>query len=149
MTQLYHDNGAAFGRRTRYFRNAAGGGVEWIYAVDWAGGDRRWYGFGMDGTATIAKLQAGGMFLSRIESGAHRFPAVEAYNADVRACPTYHDGTPRKQWHELGDVERESWIKNPTPREYRSELTPEGEQLVIPGCERKATPKARQLGLWG
>lgn len=32
---------------------------------------------------------------------------------------------------------------------YRSELTPEGEQLVIPGCERKAKPRERQLGLWG
>lgn len=35
-------------------------------------------------------------------------------------------------------------------RRYPSELTPIGEQLVIPGCERRAAPgKAQQLGLWG
>lgn len=30
-----------------------------------------------------------------------------------------------------------------------TELTPAGEQFVIPGCERNASPKARQLGLFG
>lgn len=34
-------------------------------------------------------------------------------------------------------------------RGYRCELTPEGEQAVIPGCERNASPKARQLDLFG
>lgn len=32
MTAIYHDNGRAFGRSTRLFRNTDGG-VEWIYAV--------------------------------------------------------------------------------------------------------------------
>lgn len=30
-----------------------------------------------------------------------------------------------------------------------TELTPAGEQFVIPGCERNASPKAKQLGLFG
>lgn len=70
MTQLYHDNGAAFGRRTRYFRNAAGGGVEWIYAVDHAGGCDRWYGYlATGGHETIASLQISGMDLVRLDAG--------------------------------------------------------------------------------
>jgi hypothetical protein len=31
---------------------------------------------------------------------------------------------------------------------YRSELTPIGEQLVIPGCEQNAAPGKRQLDLF-
>ena len=31
---------------------------------------------------------------------------------------------------------------------FRSELTPAGEQLVIPGCERNLAPAARQLDLF-
>ena len=31
---------------------------------------------------------------------------------------------------------------------YRAELTPAGEQFVIPGCERNAAPGARQLDLF-
>ena len=31
---------------------------------------------------------------------------------------------------------------------FRSELTPAGEQLVIPGCERNLAPSARQLDLF-
>lgn len=104
MTEIYSDNGAAFGRRTRLFRNGAHGGVEWIYAVDYAGGDRRWYGYGMAPDCSIAELQADGMFLSRIESGAHRF---------------------------------------------NTELTPAGEQTVIPGCERDdARTGAKQMSLF-
>jgi len=34
-------------------------------------------------------------------------------------------------------------------REYRAELTAAGEQSVIPGCERNASPKMRQLDLFG
>ena len=30
-----------------------------------------------------------------------------------------------------------------------TELTPAGEQFVIPGCERNASTKAKQLGLFG
>jgi len=32
---------------------------------------------------------------------------------------------------------------------FRSELTPEGEQLVIPGCERNRSKTLRQLDLFG
>ncbi len=31
---------------------------------------------------------------------------------------------------------------------YSTELTPEGEQAVIPGCERNAAPGAKQLDLF-
>ena len=39
-----------------------------------------------------------------------------AYEADCKARPTYHDGTPRKAWDALGAPERWSWVRNPTPR---------------------------------
>lgn len=32
-----------------------------------------------------------------------------AYEADVKRKPFYHDGTPRKQWTELNDIEQWSW----------------------------------------
>jgi hypothetical protein len=35
----------------------------------------------------------------------------EAYAVDLAAHPTYHDGTPRKAWADLGNVERWSWSK--------------------------------------
>jgi hypothetical protein len=41
--------------------------------------------------------------------------AQEAYEEDVRRHPLYHDGTPRKSWDE---VARQSWEKNPTPRDW-------------------------------
>jgi len=66
--EIYHDNGAAFGRRTRFFRNADIGGVEWMYGVDYANGDQRWYGYMSTGFhETISSLKASGMFLSRLE----------------------------------------------------------------------------------
>ena len=34
------------------------------------------------------------------------------------------------------------------PPAFRSELTPTGEQLVIPGCEKNAAPGTRQLDLF-
>jgi hypothetical protein len=43
----------------------------------------------------------------------------EAYEEDCRRRPTYPDGTPRKTWEELADVERSSWDRDPTPREWR------------------------------
>ena len=65
MTYIYSDNGAAFGNRTRLFRDCEGG-VEWMFGVDYASGSDRWYGYGMEPDNSIAKLQAAGMFLSRI-----------------------------------------------------------------------------------
>lgn len=63
---IYTDNGAAFGNRTRLFRNT-NGGVEWMYAVDYASGHDRWYGFGMQPNNSIDKLKSNGMFLSRLD----------------------------------------------------------------------------------
>jgi len=62
---IYQDNAAELGLRTRLFRNAVGGGVEWMYAVDHAAGDRRWYGFGACGESpTIESLIESGMSLT-------------------------------------------------------------------------------------
>lgn len=36
-----------------------------------------------------------------------------AYEAAVRARPTYHDGMPRKAWSQLGQAERWTWIREP------------------------------------
>ena len=69
MTQVYHDNGRADGRRTRFFRDGENGGVEWMYGVDYANGDTRWYGYGAQPGLTIERLKRGGMFLSRIDDG--------------------------------------------------------------------------------
>lgn len=33
----------------------------------------------------------------------------QAYEASLADTPLYHDGTPRKTWAQLGDVERWSW----------------------------------------
>ena len=68
MSIIYNDNGAARGLRTRYFRDAPSG-VEWIYAVDYAGGSpfTRWHTFGMacyTPDNSIAKLIARGMVLT-------------------------------------------------------------------------------------
>jgi hypothetical protein len=35
-----------------------------------------------------------------------------------------------------------------SPPRRPTELTPIGEQYVIPGCERHTTPKIKQLSLW-
>ena len=35
------------------------------------------------------------------------------------------------------------------PEPFRTELTPAGEQTVIPGCERNFAPGKRQLDLFG
>lgn len=43
-------------------------------------------------------------------------PGRKAYEADVVARPLYHDGTPRRAWHELSEIARKSWELNPTPR---------------------------------
>ncbi|RWR30516.1 hypothetical protein D2T29_12660 [Sinirhodobacter populi] len=66
MSEAYTDNGAAFGRRTRVFRDCVTGcGVEWMYAVDYAGGDSRWYRFHPAAGGTVEGLQANGMKLTR------------------------------------------------------------------------------------
>ena len=65
--EVYSDNGRAFGNRTRVFRECEHGGLEWMYGVDYASGDDRWYCFYP--ADSIAQAKAQGMFLSRIESG--------------------------------------------------------------------------------
>lgn len=42
--------------------------------------------------------------------------AQAAYEADCKARPTYHTGEPRKRWHQLSEIVRDSWLRNPTPR---------------------------------
>lgn len=69
MAEIYHDNGSAFGRRTRVFRDTDGG-VEWMYAVDYAGGSDRWFFFHPGAGQSIDAMKRGGMFLSRLDSGA-------------------------------------------------------------------------------
>ena len=61
---IYSDDGPARGCRTRYFRDSAYGGVEWMFAVDYASGNRRWYGFGMNPNNSIAKMTVEGFTLS-------------------------------------------------------------------------------------
>lgn len=48
--------------------------------------------------------------------GVRKSPGRIAYDADCSARPTYNDNAPRKAWHELSDVARDSWERNPTPR---------------------------------
>jgi hypothetical protein len=62
---IYQDNGAAKGLRTRMFRDGGNGGVEWMYAVDYASGYTRWYGYGMEKGLTIRKMMDDGMHLVR------------------------------------------------------------------------------------
>jgi hypothetical protein len=41
-----------------------------------------------------------------------------AYEADRLAHPLHHDGTARALWADLSDIARESWRRNPTPRNW-------------------------------
>ncbi|TNC65797.1 hypothetical protein [Rubellimicrobium roseum] len=49
----------------------------------------------------------------------------------------------------LDEVDPPAEAGAPSGVRFRSELTPEGEQLVIPGCERNRSSKLRQLDLFG
>lgn len=40
----------------------------------------------------------------------------EAYEEDVKSRPSYHDGSHRKTWKQLGAVEQWTWERNPGPR---------------------------------
>ena len=68
---IYHDNGASRGLRTRVFRDAEDGGVEWMYAADYASTDsefHRWYHFGPAWNGNIKSLILNqGLFLSRLD----------------------------------------------------------------------------------
>lgn len=39
-----------------------------------------------------------------------------AYEAELKARPTYDDGSPRRTWEQLGPIAQWSWERNPTPR---------------------------------
>lgn len=56
----------------------------------------------MNNYATDAAVRANPALLGRA-----------AYEASLAACPVYPDGTPRKPWEALGDVERWSWERQP------------------------------------
>jgi hypothetical protein len=52
-----------------------------------------------------------------------------AYEQECEVMPRYHDCTHRLSWHELSDIARWSWERNPTPRwekkrdaEYKDQL---------------------------
>ncbi len=70
--------------------------------------------------------------------------AKEIYAADGRRRPLYHDGTPRKRWDQLGALEQSTWA--PQCHDFTTELTEQGEQLVIPGCERPQQTQERPQG---
>ena len=66
MQMIFSDNGGSRGLRTRLFRDCQNGrGVEWMYAVDWAAGHDRWFGFGMSDGNSIAKMMADGWPLEK------------------------------------------------------------------------------------
>lgn len=47
---------------------------------------------------------------------AKKSPGQLAYEAEVVTVPTYHDGSPRRPWHRLGDAAQCSWERDPRPR---------------------------------
>lgn len=53
-----------------------------------------------------------------------RSAGQRAYEAELEAVPNYPDGTPRRGWHEIDDVARLSWEKNPTPRWIKQNSEP-------------------------
>lgn len=47
-------------------------------------------------------------------------PGQAAYAADCKRRPTYHDGSPRKEWARLPAIARESWERSaPDPDQER------------------------------
>ncbi len=45
-------------------------------------------------------------------------PGEKAYNEDRKRAPTYPDGTRRRTWASMPQWMRDTWEKNPSPREY-------------------------------
>lgn len=76
------------------------------------------------------------------------FAGYMAYFRDLRDHPADSDGNPRKEWHEISDDDRARWIASQEAQRFASELTPEGEQYVIPGCEQNRDPEKKQLNLF-
>lgn len=66
MSKIYTDNGAVNGLRTRLFRNADGG-VEWIYAADYAAGSDRWFFYHPGAGRAVEQMIAKGVRLEPYE----------------------------------------------------------------------------------
>ena len=45
-------------------------------------------------------------------------PGELAYNEDVRRQPTYHTGERRPAWTALETYAKQSWERDPTPRDW-------------------------------
>lgn len=59
------------------------------------------------------------------------------------------DALPQSIFSDRADAEQAArFARDWSETTYATELTPEGEQTVIPGCERNAAPGARQLDLF-
>ncbi len=44
----------------------------------------------------------------------------QAYEADCKLRPNYgRSGKPRPKWDDLDDIAQQSWIKSPSPREWK------------------------------
>lgn len=43
----------------------------------------------------------------------------QAYEEDCRRRPTYHDGTKRQHWDQLDKIAKDSWDRNPVPRNWK------------------------------
>lgn len=65
-TPIFQENRVPFNLKTRVFRDVPGG-VEWMYGVDYANGDTRWYTFHPGVGSSIAEMQSNGMSLAPID----------------------------------------------------------------------------------
>jgi len=67
-------------------------------------------------------MNAGRIVAGMIEDGEMELSLVSAgrlaYEEDVRRCPNYDDGTPRKRWDQLTSIEQFTWRQMPKPRDY-------------------------------
>ena len=64
---IHHDNGAALGRRTRFFRDCqTTGAIQWLYGADYANGSSDWLTYYPGAGLSVADLIKQGMFLSRL-----------------------------------------------------------------------------------
>jgi len=50
-------------------------------------------------------------------------PGELAYNEDLRRQPTYHTGKPRPAWTALETYAKQSWERDPTPRDWTAPFT--------------------------
>jgi len=85
--------------------------------------------------------------LRRAEKNANLRAGLEAWK--VYESAVWMESRDMHAHRSLAEI-RQTVVRDWTPKEtFRAELTPEGEQTVIPGCERNAAPGIRQLELFG